>query len=137
MLPISIVLNHFRHIPPPLFEMGLEVRSLVGSISPDATERLNRDGMTYYDEERGGPVRGGLCGLTFSPDHVRLSFALGAFLPDPRGLLHTEPGRKAMRVMQIYKFEDVDWDGLRDLIQAAHHLDIDGLIMQNLPPVES
>lgn len=136
MLQISVVLNHFRHIQPSLMEMALEVRNLVGGILPDATERLNRDGISYFDEKRGGPVRGGLCGLAFCDDHLRLSFGLGAFLPDPRGLLQAEPGRKAMRVMQLYSYETVDWDGLRGLLAAAHALDIDGLIMQNLPPGE-
>lgn len=133
MLQISVVLNHFRHISPPLLEMALEVRNLVGGISPDATERLNRDGLTYFDEKRGGPVRGGLCGLAFCDDHLRLSFGLGAFLPDPRGLLQAETGRKAMRVMLLHTYASVDWDGLRDLIAAAHQLEFDGVIMQNLP----
>ncbi len=46
--------------------------------------------------ESGGPVSTGICGIAIKPDHVRLYFTHGAFIPD-RSQLSLKGSGKAMR----------------------------------------
>ena len=49
----------------------------------------------------------------------RLDFVHGARLPDPRGMLNGQPGRKAKRFVPIVSADDPPRGHLRDLIRAA------------------
>jgi hypothetical protein len=67
----------------------------------------------------------GICQVGLYPDHIRLAFIHGAFLPDPAGLL-TVPvqavgmlPRLAKRWIDLAAYERVSWDAVRALI-AAH-----------------
>ena len=65
-------------VPPELRDIVMELRSLIVSIAPNATETCYRTGIKYYAAERGGPVSAGLCQINLQPDHVRLAFIHGA-----------------------------------------------------------
>jgi hypothetical protein len=121
MLPITTVEKFLQHTPEQFREIVLELRNIVASVDPCATEGILWKGISYYDEKRGGPVSAGICQISVQPDHVRLGFIHGALLPDPLGLL--EGDRKAKRFVRIYSFEDAPWDYYRDLITASHKFD--------------
>ena len=63
----------------------------------------------------------GICQIGIFPDHVRLGFIHGAFLPDPEGLLVGEP--KYKKHLRIYRFEDAPWEYIRRLIEASSRFD--------------
>ena len=110
-----------QHKPLHLQEIVLELRNLVAAVAPQATEKIQWKGLSYYDAERGGVVKGGICQIGIYPDHVRLSFIHGAFLPDPEDLLQGD--RKAKRYVLISSFEDAPWEALQALIQVSAQFD--------------
>jgi len=121
VLPTLFLDRHLEHIRPELRDIILELRNIIASVAPNATETLHRGGLTYYDKERGGPVSAGICQIGFHQDHIRLAFIHGAFLPDPKGLL--EGNRKYKRYVRIQSYEQAPWDYLKDLITSSAHFD--------------
>lgn len=121
MLTSAEVERHFSALPPRLLEIVLELRSLVSAEAPQAVERLDRRGITYYDPQRGGPVSAGICQIWIERDHIRLAFIHGAFLPDPRRLLQGE--QIAKRFARIDAYDSAPWDDLRALIAASCRFD--------------
>jgi hypothetical protein len=121
MLPIKFVEKHLQWIDPRLLEIVLELRNLIVSVAPDATEDVARKGFTYYDKKRGGHVSAGICQVRILSSEVELAFVHGAFLPDPQGLLHGTG--KAMRYVRIHSYELAPWDALKSLIRASHQFD--------------
>ncbi len=110
-----------QYIPAGLRDIVLELRSLIVSVAPTATEVVHRKGFTYYDEDRGGPVSAGICQIGLQPDHIRLAFVHGAFLPDPQGLL--EGDEKYKRYVKLYAYDQAPWDDLKALITASARFD--------------
>lgn len=121
MLSTRYLEMYLQFTLPELRDIVLELRSLILSVAPDATENIRRTGLTYYDRELGGPVSGGICQISIHSDHVRLAFIHGAFLPDPKGLL--EGDRKYKRYVRIHSYEHAPWDDLKDLITSSSHFD--------------
>jgi hypothetical protein len=109
------------HLAPELRDIVFELRDIIASIAPTATETLHRKSFTYYHAERGGPVSAGICQINFQPDHIRLAFNHGAFLPDPKGLLQGD--RLYKRYVKIYSFDQAPWDEVQDLIAASANFD--------------
>lgn len=106
---------------PDLRDIVLEIRNIVASVAPSATESPHSRGFSYFFKERGGPVSAGLCQIGIYPDHVRLGFIHGAFLPDPDRLLVGEP--KYKKHLRIYHYEDAPWEYMRKLIEASSRFD--------------
>ncbi len=102
---------------PELREIVCELRSLILTVAPTATERIQRRGFTYYDQARGGSVSAGICQIGLQPDHIRLAFVHGAFLPDAKGLL--EGPARYKRFVRLYTYAATPWDDLKDLIAAS------------------
>ena len=123
MISIHDLERHFSYIDPALLEIILELRNLVAELAPQATERILRSGLSYHDASRGGPVKAGICGIQIEPDAIRLTFNLGAFLPDPAGLLQADEGRLAKRFLLIHSYAEAPWEDLRNLMAAACRLD--------------
>ena len=121
MLPARYVEKQLEYVNPGLRDIVLEIRNIVASIAPAATERQHSRGFSYYDRERGGPVSAGICQIILYPDHVRLGFIHGTFLPDPQGLLVGEPRYK--KHLRVYRYEDAPWDYIRQLIEASSRFD--------------
>ncbi len=121
MLPTASVLRLIERWPPPLQDIALELRSLIVVAAPGATETAHRKGFTYYFAERGGPVSAGLCQILIQPDHIRLAFNHGKFLPDPKGLLQGQ--EKYKRFVRLSAYDRAPWDDLRDLIAASARFD--------------
>lgn len=127
MLSLHELEKHFSYLAPDLLEIVIELRNIVAEIAPQSTERLIRNSLSYYDASRGGPVSAGVCGMDIYRDHIRLYFPLGAFLPDPTGLLQSDPSRLAMRYTLIHSYESAPWEDLRELILASSRLDVRNL----------
>ena len=121
MLSTRQIEQWLQFTPPELRDIVMELRSLVGSLAPNATEVVHRKGLTYYAAERGGPVSAGICQINLQPDHIRLAFIHGAFLPDPKGLLEGVP--KYKRYVKVYSYDHAPWDDLKDLIVASSRFD--------------
>jgi hypothetical protein len=108
-------------VPPPLRDIALELRNVVASACPSATERILWGGLSYYDSRKGGPVKGAICQIELERDHVRLAFIHGARLADPSSLLRGD--RLSKRYAMIKSYEDTRWEELRQLIDEAARLD--------------
>ena len=121
MRPTREIERCLQFTPPDLRDLVLELRSLIVAVAPAATEVIHRKGFTYYDEDRGGPVSAGICQIRLLPDHIRLAFVHGAFLPDPHRLL--EGNQKAMRYVRLYSYGQAPWDALKALITASAGFD--------------
>lgn len=121
MRPTREIERCLQYLPAELRDIVFELRSLIVSVAPMATEAVQRKGFTYFDEERGGPVSAGICQIGLQSDHIRLAFIHGAFLPDPHGLL--EGDRKAKRYVKLYSYDRVPWDDLKALILASSQFD--------------
>jgi hypothetical protein len=102
-------------------DIALELRDLLISCCPEASERILWGGLSYHDSARGGPVRGAICQIEFHPEHVRLSFIHGVRLEDPHALLQGK--QKSKRFIQIASYEEAPWEDIRSLIEAAARLD--------------
>ena len=121
MLPENFVEKHLQHISPELRDIVLEIRNIVASVAPGATESQHSRGYSYYFKERGGPVSAGICQIGIFRDHIRLGFIHGAFLPDPEGLLVGEP--KYKKHIRIYRYDEAPWEYFRELITASSRFD--------------
>ncbi|RPI24430.1 MAG: DUF1801 domain-containing protein [Chloroflexota bacterium] len=121
MISVHELEEHFRYLPPEQLDIVVEIHNLVARVAPGALEVLRREGLVYYDAHRGGPVSAGICQTLVQPDQIRLAFNLGAFLPDPHGLL--EGNLIAKRFARIVSYEDAPWDDLAALIQASASFD--------------
>jgi hypothetical protein len=121
MLPLSQVETFLQRIPSPLQDIVFELRNIIATVAPTATEVILWKGINYYFKERGGPVSAGICQINVLEDHVRLGFIHGIYLPDPHGLL--EGDCKVKRFVRIISYESAPWDDLRNLITASSRFD--------------
>jgi len=117
MLPERSIENYLQQLPAELWDIVLEIRNIVTSVTPDATESQHSRGFSYYYKERGGPVSAGICQIGIFHDHIRLGFIHGVFLADPEGLLVGEP--KYKKHVRIYHYEEAPWEYLKQLIEAS------------------
>jgi len=115
---IEMYLEHFR---PELHDIVWELRNIVAAVAPTATEVLRRNGLSYFHQQRGGPVSAGICQIIIHSDHIRLAFIHGAFLPDPGHLLKGDQQYK--RYVKITSYEQAPWDALKELIISSSHFD--------------
>lgn len=107
--------------PPRIKEIALELRNVVASVCPHATERILWGGLAYHDATKGGPVKGAICQIEIERDCIRLSFIHGVRLNDPTSLL--EGDRVSKRHMIIDSYDDAPWETISDLVRQASELD--------------
>jgi hypothetical protein len=133
MLSVHSIEKFLEHFPPELHDIVWELRNIVASVAPAATEVTRRNGLTYFHQQRGGPVSAGICQITILSNHVRLAFIHGAFLPDPESLL--EGDRLYKRYVRIESYEQAPWDALKDLIASSSRFDPSTLTIQDIAAV--
>lgn len=121
MLTLRQFEAHFYYLSKPLLEVALELRNLVAQVNPRAVEELRRKGAVYFDATRGGPVSAGICQILMFPDHIRLAFIHGAFLPDPLNLFAGTSRYK--KYVRLTSFEDTQWEEVKKLISASNQYD--------------
>jgi hypothetical protein len=121
LLTIREIEDYFSHTDPQLLEIILELRNIILSVVPDATEMFQWHGISYFDSSRGGSVSGGICQIHVVDGRVRLGFIHGAFLRDPKHLLGGT--RKAKRYLDIDSFDSAPWDDIKALIKTSSEFD--------------
>jgi hypothetical protein len=114
---VERVLAHAR---PEAREIALEIRSIVSSVCPQATESLLWGALSYHDPSKGGRVKGAICGVDFRKPQVTLSFIHGVRLADPLNLLRGS--RLSKRHLVVHSFDEAPWQAIRDLIGQAASL---------------
>jgi hypothetical protein len=130
MIPLVRLEEHLKNLPKDKIEVILEIRNIVASLCPHATERLDPGGIVYYDASRGGSVKGGICMISYDNEQLRLDFAHGAFLPDPAHLL--SGSNLAKWGMQLEGFDSVPWDEVTALITASEKFDPASLMVKGV-----
>ena len=121
MLPLHYIESILEGRPPELRDIVLEIRNIVAEVAPGATETYRKYYFNYYYAKKGGPVSAGVCQVGLFDDMVRLAFLHGAFLPDPHGLLTGD--RLAKRWIDLYAYDQVPWQAVRQLIEAQAKFD--------------
>jgi hypothetical protein len=119
MLSAAEIENHYRGLPQDQLNVILELRNIICSAAPDATEEIRPRGLVYYRAALGGPVSAGICQINLYHGELRLAFNLGAFLPDPDGLLRQDGKRIAKRFICLGDFDSIPWGAIEELINAS------------------
>lgn len=100
-------------------EMLDEVRALIASAAPDAVEERkwrkpsNPDGVPTWSQD------GVLCTGERYKDKVKLTFAKGAKLADPKGLFNASLDGNARRAIDLAEGDRIDKTAFKSLIRAA------------------
>jgi hypothetical protein len=102
-----------------------KVRDIIHKADPEIVEELKWARAT----SPGTPVfsHGGIVctGETYK-DHVKMTFANGAALPDPAGLFNSGLEGNVRRAIDIHEGDKINEAALKDLIRAAVALNLKG-----------
>lgn len=96
-----------------------EVRTLIASAAPAAVEERkwrkpsNPDGVPTWSQD------GVLCTGERYKDKVKLTFAKGAELPDPKGLFNASLDGNARRAIDLFEGDRLHKTAFKSLIRAA------------------
>ena len=100
---------------PELRKVVRGLRSLIKKCVPGTKETVNAWGIPTF--ERKDPF----CFFMAGKNHVTFGFHFGTSLEDPEGLL--EGAGKNIRHVKLLTLEDLEQKGLKNLVQAAAHLE--------------
>jgi hypothetical protein len=100
-------------------EMLARVRSLIKEADPDVVEMWKWRNPVWSHE-------GILCTGESYKDKVKLTFAKGASVEDPKGLFNSSLGGNTRRALDIHEGEEIDAEGLKALIREAVELNTSG-----------
>jgi hypothetical protein len=101
-------------------KMLARVRKIVHLADPEIVEEWKWRGTPVWSH--GGMV---CTGETYK-DHVKMTFAKGAELPDPSGLFNSSLEGNVRRAIDLHEGEKVNEAALKDLIRAAVALNLAG-----------
>ena len=90
-----------------------EIRRLVLEAAPEAVEEWKWQNSAVWSHD------GVLAAAKATRDKVRVTFAQGASLPDPRGLFNANLGADTMRTIAILEGDAIDAAALRALVREA------------------
>lgn len=105
-------------------EVLARMRGLIRQADPDVVEDVkwrkpsNPDGVPVWEHA------GLICTGETYKDKVKLTFARGASLDDPRGLFNSSLDGNVRRAIDIGKGEAIDEDAFRELVRAAVALNL-------------
>jgi hypothetical protein len=103
-----------------------QIRALIKQADPEVVEELkwrkpsNPGGVPVWYHD------GIICTGETYMNHVRLTFAKGASIKDPKGLFNAGLEGNVRRAIDIHEGEKVDAAALKDLIRAAVALNLKG-----------
>ena len=103
-----------------------QVRALIKQADPEVVEELkwrkpsNPAGVPVWSHD------GIICTGETYRDHVRLTFAKGASLRDPKGLFNAGLKGNVRRAIDIHEGDKVNAAAFKDLIRAAVALNLKG-----------
>ncbi len=95
------------------------IRQLIKEADPEVVEELK---WRKPSNPSGVPVwshNGIICTGETYKDKVKLTFAKGAFLDDPKGLFNASLDGKERRAIDIREGDEIDEEALKALIRAA------------------
>ena len=92
-------------------EICTELREIVWQADPAIEETIKRTVQPYF------VLEGNVCAFLATKDHVNL-FLYDPTVPDPKGLINQGKGNKTACSVQIYRGDEIDRDGLREIIRA-------------------
>jgi hypothetical protein len=104
-----------------------QIRDLIKQADPDVVEEVK---WRKPSNPAGVPVwyhDGIICTGETYMNHVRLTFAKGASLKDPKGLFNSGLDGNVRRAIDIREGDKIDEAALKDLIRAAVALNLKGL----------
>ena len=107
-------------------KMLARLRTLIKQTAPEVVEELK---WRKPSNPAGVPVwshAGIICTGETYMNHVRLTFAKGASLKDPKGVFNSSLDGNARRAIDIHEGDKVDEAALKDLIRAAVALNLKG-----------
>jgi hypothetical protein len=89
------------------------VRAIVKEADPEIVEEWKYMGTPIW--EHNGPV---CTGETYKKV-VKMTFAKGASLDDPKGLFNSSLDGKVRRAIDIHEGDEIDEEALKDIVRAA------------------
>ncbi len=96
-----------------------KVRALIHQADPEIVEEVKWMGTPVFSHA------GIVCTGETYKDHVKMTFAKGAFLKDPSGLFNSSLDGNLRRAIDIHEGEKINEPALRDLIRAAVTLNLE------------
>ncbi len=121
MLSLREIQLFLQRTPAHLQDIVWELRNVIASVTPEAVEAIRWGGLSYFHPGGGGIVSAGICQIGIHRDHVRLAFIHGTFLSEPRHIF--EGTEKYKRYIRLKSYDEVPWDYLKQLIEAASQFD--------------
>jgi hypothetical protein len=94
-------------------EMLAHVRTLIKQALPDVVEEWKWRGVPVWYHH------GMICTGETYKSVVKLTFAKGAALKDPKGLFNSSLDGKVRRAIDIHEHDEVDEDAFRTLVRSA------------------
>jgi hypothetical protein len=101
-------------------KMLAKMRTIIHAADPEIVEELKWGSTPVFSHA------GIICTGETYKDHVKLTFAKGASLPDPAGLFNSSLDGNVRRAIDIHEDEKVNERALKDLIRAAVALNVAG-----------
>src|SRR5436305_14879658 len=96
------------------------VRELIKKADPDVVEEWKWRGVPVWEHD------GQICTGESYKSVVKLTFAKGASLKDPKGLFNSSLDGNVRRAIDIHEGDKIDETALKDLIRAAVALNLKG-----------
>jgi hypothetical protein len=79
-----------------------EIRALVHAADPEVSETIKRTRQPYF------VLRGNVCALLATKDHVNVFLYDGAIVPDPEGIITGGHDNATARTMAVYRGETIN-----------------------------
>ncbi len=98
--------------------MFAKVRAIIHQADPEIVEEVKWMGTPVFSH--GGII---CTGETYK-NHIKMTFAKGAALPDPSGLFNSSLDGNVRRAIDIREGDKIDAAALKDLIRAAVALNL-------------
>jgi hypothetical protein len=89
-----------------------EVRALVHAADPEVTETIKRTNRPYF------VLKGNICALQATKDHVNVFLYDGAIVPDPEGIITSGHENKTARTVAIRQGETINAGALTTMFKA-------------------
>ncbi|HXW94641.1 MAG TPA: DUF1801 domain-containing protein [Nitrososphaerales archaeon] len=105
-------------------EMLTNLRTLIKQADPEVIEEVkwrkpsNPAGVPVWSHD------GIICTGETYKNHVRLTFAKGASLQDPKGIFNASLEGKALRAIVVHKGDEIDGRAFKALVRSAVALNI-------------
>jgi hypothetical protein len=99
-------------------KMLATVRKIIHAADPAIVEEVKWMGTPVFSHN------GIVCTGETYKDHVKLTFAKGASLPDPECILNSSLDGNVRRAIDIHEGENLDEAALKELIRAAVALNV-------------